>query len=375
VRRLGNIFWLMGKELRVLWRDLVLLLLVVYSFGPGMYIESSGGGGGGGINNTAVTFVDEDRSSLSRSLQTALYPPLFLPPTQARADEVERMLDWGETTFVVVVPAGFEADVRAGRAPTIQVNIDATKTMQASIGTGYLTTILTAEVQRFATRADLVATPPLALVVRRAYNPAGNTVWLSAISGLLNQLSMLTIVLTGAALIREREHGTIEHLMVMPLTAIEIALAKIFANALVIFIAFVFSLFVVVQGALDIPSAGSEALLMAGTLIYLFAAASIGILLGIVARTMAQFALLIMLVIMPIMILSGGMTPIESQPIWLQPITFLLPSRHYMEFAQAITYRGADFAIVWVSFMWTFVLGAAFLGISLILFRRSVSGG
>ncbi|SNS51482.1 ABC transporter permease [Antarctobacter heliothermus] len=375
MRRIGNVFWLMGKELRVLWRDLVLLLLVVYSFGPGMYIESSGAGGSGTINNTAVTFVDEDRSSLSRALQTALFPPMFLPPNEARPDEVERMLDWGETTFVVVVPAGFEADVRAGRTPTLQVNIDATKTMQASVGTGYLTAILTAEVQRFAARTDLAASPLLDLVVRRAYNPAGNNVWLSAISGLLNQLSMLTIVLTGAALIREREHGTIEHLMVMPISAVEIALAKISANALVIFVAFVFSLFVVVQGALDIPFAGSETLLMAGTLIYLFAAASIGILLGIVARTMAQLALLIMLVIMPIMILSGGMTPIESQPIWLQPITFLLPSRHYMEFAQAITYRGADFAIVWSSFLWTFLLGALFLGVSLILFRRSVSGG
>lgn len=373
MRRIGNIFWLMGKELRVLWRDLVLLLLVVYSFGPGMYIESSGAGEA--INNTAVTFVDEDRSNLSRSLQTALYPPYFLPPNEARPDEVERMLDWGETTFVVVIPAGFEADVRAGRSPTIQINIDATKTMQASVGTGYLTAIIQGEVQRFAAGMDLVADPGIDLVVRRAYNPAGNNVWLSAISGLLNQLSMLTIVLTGAALIREREHGTIEHLMVMPLSAIEIALAKIFANALVIFVAFVFSLFVVVQGALDIPFAGSEALLMAGTLIYLFAAASIGILLGILARTMAQFALLIMLVIMPIMILSGGMTPIESQPIWLQPITFMLPSRHYMEFAQAITYRGADLAIVWPSFLWTFLLGAAFLGVSLILFRRSASGG
>ncbi len=373
MRWVGNIFWLMGKELRVLWRDLVLLLLVVYSFGPGMYIESSGAGEA--INNTPVTFVDEDRSSLSRALQTALFPPYFLPPTEAAPDQVERMLDWGETTFVVVIPAGFEADLRAGRAPTLQINIDATKTMQASVGTGYLTAIISTEVQRFAARADLVAAPPVDLVVRRAFNPTGNTVWSAAISGLLNQLSMLTIVLTGAALIREREHGTIEHLMVMPLSAIEIALAKIFANALVIFIAFVFALFVMVQGALGIPFAGSETLLLAGTAIYLFAAASIGILLGILARTMAQFALLIMLVIMPIMILSGGMTPVESQPVWLQPITFLLPSRHYLEFAQAISYRGADLAIVWPAFLWTFLLGAAFLGLSLILFRRSVSGG
>ena len=202
------------------------------------------------------------------------------------------MMDWGETTFVVVIPRGFEADVRAGRMPSLQINIDATKTQAAAIGTGYLTATFNEEIARFAARQDIVQASPLDLVLRRSFNPAGNMVWISSISGLLNQLSMLTIVLTGAALIREREHGTIEHLMVMPLTAVEIALAKIVANGLVIFVAFVFSLFIVVKGALDVPIAGSEGLLLAGTAVYLFAAASIGVLLGIVARTMAQFALL-----------------------------------------------------------------------------------
>lgn len=130
---------------------------------PGMYIESSGAGEA--INNTAVTFVDEDRSSLSRALQTALYPPYFLPPNEAGPDQVEQMLDWGETNFVVVVSAGFEADVRAGRTPTLQVNIDATRTMQASVGPGYLTAIMSAEVQRCAARADLAATDHLPAVL------------------------------------------------------------------------------------------------------------------------------------------------------------------------------------------------------------------
>lgn len=373
MRRLANIFWLAVKEFRTLWRDAILLLLVIYSFGPGMYIESSGGGDR--LNKAAVTFVDEDRSSLSRAMQNALFPPQYLPPQEARADQIDRMMDWGETTFVVVIPAGFEADVRAGRAPSLQINIDATKTQAAAVGTGYLTATFNEEIARFVAREDVVSASPVDLVLRRSFNPAGNMVWLSAISGLLNQLSMLTIVLTGASLIREREHGTIEHLLVMPLTAIEIALAKILANGFVIFVAFVFSLFIVIQGALKVPFAGSEALLLAGTAVYLFAAASIGVLLGVLARTMAQFALLIMLVIMPIMILSGGMSSIESQPIWLQPITWLLPSRHYMDFATAIAYRGADFSIVWPEFLWTFLLGAAVLGISLILFRRSVAGG
>ncbi|WP_415183377.1 ABC transporter permease [Phaeovulum sp.] len=373
MQRIANIFWLMMKEFRTLWREAILLLLVLYSFGPGLYIESSGAGDM--LNKASVTFVDEDRSALSRALQTALLMPRYLPPLQASADQIDRMMDWGETIFVVVIPAGFEADVRAGRTPSLQINIDATKTTAAAVGTGYLTATFNEEVMRFAAGQNIVQASPIDLVLRRSFNPAGNEVWLRSIAALLNWLSMLAISLAGAALIREREHGTIEHLLLMPVTAIEIAFSKIFANALVIFVAFVFSLFIVVEGALEVPFAGSEGLLLAGTAVYLFAAAAIGALLGILARSMAQFALLLMLLMMPIMILSGGMTPVESQPLWLQPITWLLPSRHYMEFATAITYRGADFSVVWPEFLWTFLLGAAFLAVSLILFRRSVAGG
>lgn len=373
MQRATNIFWLMIKEFRTLWREAILLLLVIYSFGPGLYVESSGAGET--LSKASVTFVDEDRSTLSRALENALLAPRYLPPLSARADQIDEMMDWGQTIFVVVVPAGFEADVRAGRTPTLQLSIDATKTMAAAVGTGYLTATFNEEIRRFVQGHDIPRAAPVDLVLRRAFNPAGNTVWLRAISSLLNWLSMLTLVLTGAAIIREREHGTIEHLLLMPVTAVEIALAKIFANGSVVFVAFVFALFIVIEGALNVPFAGSEGLFLAGTAVYLFAAASIGVLLGIVARTMAQFALLLMLVIMPIMILSGGMTPVESQPLWLQPITWLLPSRHFMEFATAITYRGAGLAIVWPAFLWTFLLGAAFLVTSLLLFRRSVSGG
>ncbi|WP_173933144.1 ABC transporter permease [Chelativorans sp. Marseille-P2723] len=373
MRSLRNISWLAGKELRTLWRDLLLLLLVFYSFGPGMYVESIAAGET--ISKTAVAFVDEDNSALSRSLQTALYPPWFLPPRTIEASQIDPMMDWGEVIFAVVVPRGFEMDIRSGRPVALQINIDATKTQQAAIGTGYLTAILTQEVQRFAAQQDLVSVPAVELVVRRSFNPSGNNVWFAAIGGLLNSLSMLTIVLVGAALIREREHGTIEHLLLMPVTAIEIALAKIVANGGVILIAFTFSLFIIVEGALGIPFAGSQTLLLMGTAIYIFAAGAIGLLLGTLARTMAQFALLIMLVIMPMMILSGGMTPVESQPAWLQPITWLLPSRHYMSFAEAIFYRGAGLDLIWTEFLWTFVLGAATLMLSLIIFRRSVTGG
>lgn len=203
----------------------------------------------------------------------------------------------------MVIPAGFEADIRAGQTPNLQFNIDATKTIVAAVGTGYLTVTFNEEINRFVTGQNIALASPVDLVLRQSFNPEGNAVWLKSIAARLNQLSILAIVLTGLSLIREREHGTIEYLMVMPLTAVEIAMSKIIANSLMIFVAFVFALFIMVEGVMNVPFAGREGLLLAGTAVYLFAAASIGVLLGILARSMAQFALLLILVLTPIMIL------------------------------------------------------------------------
>ena len=150
-------------------------------------------------------------------------------------------------------------------------------------------------------------------------------------------------------------------------------MSKVWANGLVILVAFVLSMNLVVAGILDVPIAGSRLLLLSGTVIYLFAAAAIGIFLGTIAKTMAQFALLLLMIIMPMMMLSGGISPIESQPEIVQPFTWLLPSRHYMAFAQAIVFRGADLEIVWPDLVRIAGLGAVFFTLSLMLFRRSIS--
>jgi ABC-2 type transport system permease protein len=210
-------------------------------------------------------------------------------------------------------------------------------------------------------------------VQHRAFNPNGTAMWFGSIVALLDNLSMLTIILTGAALLREREHGTIEHLLVMPLTGFQIVMSKVWANGLIILVAFSLSTLLIVESVLDVPIAGSRLLLVGGTTIYLFAAAAIGIFLGTIARTMAQFALLLMMVIMPMMMLSGGMTPIESQPEIIQPVTWFLPSRHYMAFAQAVVFRGADLTIVWPQLLTIMGLGSIFFVGSLALFRRSIA--
>ncbi|MBB1382979.1 ABC transporter permease, partial [Shewanella sp. SR41-2] len=266
-----------------------------------------------------------------------------------------------------------EADVRDGRLPSVQIDVDATAVTQASLGNHYIQNIITNEVNFFVNRSNETTTYPVALVQRRAFNPNGTMTWFSSIGALLDNVTLLAIILTGAALLREREHGTIEHLLVMPLTSFQIIMSKVWANGLIVLVAFSLSLFFMVETLLDVPIAGSRWLLLGGTTIYLFSAAAIGIFLGTIARTMAQFALLLMIVIIPMMLLSGGITPIESQPAIIQPFTWLFPSRHFMAFSQAVVFRGADISIVWPELLNIIGLGAIFFAFSLALFRRSIA--
>jgi ABC-2 type transport system permease protein len=371
MRTWANIFWLGTKELRSLFSDAILVGFMIWAFTFAIYLEAKEVGET--VNNASIAFVDEDHSALSRHLTNALYPPYFKTADLIEAKDVDRSMDQSRHMFVVVIPPRFEADVRQGRKPKLQINIDATAVMQAALGAGYIEQTLLTEVARFASRSEGAVELPMGIVTRRAFNPNGMQSWFASIVALLNQISLLTIVLTGAALLREREHGTIEHLLVMPLTSFQIAMAKVWANGLVVLFGFTLSLAFVVQQGLDVPIAGSKVLLLAGTAVYLLAAAAIGIFLGTVARTMAQFSLLMLMTIIPIMMLSGGMSPIESQPEIIRPITWLLPSRHYMAFAQAVAFRGAGFDIVWPDFVTVTGLGMAFFAASLILFRRSIA--
>jgi ABC-2 type transport system permease protein len=205
------------------------------------------------------------------------------------------------------------------------------------------------------------------------FNPNGTSSWFTSVVAIINQITLLTVVLTGAAVIREREHGTLEHLLVMPLSAFEIALAKVWANGLVILLATMVSLLGIVERALQVPIAGSIGLWLFGVVLYLFFATALGIFLGTISRSMAQFALLIILVIVVLQMLSGGNTPVESQPDWLQYVTYLLPSRHFVSFSQIIIYRGGGLSAVWENFLVVAGVGIVFFVYSMQLFRKSIA--
>jgi ABC-2 type transport system permease protein len=371
VDSLINIFWLALKEFRSVLSDKVLVVFVLYAFTWTIYQQATGTSNE--VNNASLAFADEDQSTLSEELINAFFPPRFQQAVRIRPDETERAMDEGRFMFVVVIPPQFESNLLAGRRPGIQVNVDATAMQQGGIGAGYIHNIINQRLTNYLTRKDIDTSAPVNLVERKMFNPNGVSAWFSSIVAIINQLSLLTIVLTGAAVIREREHGTLEHLLVMPLTAFQIAMAKVLANGLVILIATMLSLFLVVRMALHVPFQGSVVLWFAGVLLYLFFATALGLYLGTISRSMAQFALLIILVIMVLQLLSGGSTPVESQPGWLQVATYFLPSRHFVTFSQVIIYRGGGLDAVWRNFGMVGGIGLAFFLYSIRLFRKSIA--
>lgn len=365
-----NIFRLGIKELRSLLRDPMMLFLIVFAFTLNIYIAATGTPET--LHRAAIAIIDEDQSPLSNRISSAFYPPHFTHPFMIGLGAMDRGMDAGKYTFVLDIPPDFQRDVLAGRQPTIQLNVDATRMSQAFTGGGYIEQIVQGEVAEFMQGTRQSAAAPVSLALRARFNPSLTQSWFGALMEVINNVTMLSIVLTGAALIREREHGTVEHLLVMPITPFEIMASKVWAMGLVVLVACGLSLSVIVRGALHVPIEGSLALFLAGTALHLFATTSMGIFMATIARSMPQFGLLLMLVLLPLQMLSGGMTPQESMPVFVRIIMFAAPTTHFVTLSQAILFRGAGFDVVWPQFLAIALIGGLFFAIALSRFRKAI---
>jgi ABC-2 type transport system permease protein len=369
--RLEHIYRLGIKELCSLRHDAVMVFLIVYAFTYAIYAPARQASTE--VHHAAVAMVDEDGSPLSRRIRDALLPPRFLPPASLTVQQIDAAMDTGRYTFVLDIPPDFQANVMRGRRPTIQLNVDATAMTQAGTGASYIQSIIAQEIIAFHGGPAAAATPPVALVIRAQFNPNLEVAPFMAVVQLINSITLLAMFLAGAAFIREREHGTIEHVLVMPLTPTEIMLAKIWANGLVIAVATTLSLRFVVQWGLGLAIAGSLALFVAGVGLYLFAIASLSMFLATLARSMPQFALLAFPVFIIMNLLSGGNTPLDSMPPVLQTVMQGSPATHFVRVAQAILYRGAGFDIVWPEFTATAAIGAVCFAGALRRFRTALT--
>lgn len=366
-----NIYRLGIKELWSLLREPTMLVLIVYTFTVAIYVAATAAPEN--LHNAVIAIVDEDGSPLSARIVGSFYPPHFKTPRLITHAEMDIGMDNGDYTFVLDIPANFQRDVLAGEAPAAQLNVDATRMSQAFIGSGYVQQIVAGEVSEFVQRHRGSTSMPVELNLRMRFNPNLEQSWFGSLMEIINSITMLSIILTGAALIREREHGTIEHLLVMPVTPTEIMLAKVWAMGLVVLLAVSVSILFVVQLALRVPIQGSIILFMAVTALHLFATTSMGIFMATVARSMPQFGMLMVLILMPLEMLSGGMTPRESMPWLVQQVMLAAPTTHFVSAAQAILFRGAGLEVVWPQVLAILIIGAVLFIASLRRFRKTIS--
>jgi ABC-2 type transport system permease protein len=371
MRKVKNIYNLGIKELISLRYDAVLILLILYSFTVLIYLAATSGGLE--LRNASIAIVDEDKSPLSYRIYDAFLEPYFQKPKYLTISEIDTVMDSSSYTFVVDIPPDFQADLLSGRKPDIQVNIDATAMSQAGIGTLYINNIISEEIMEFMHRYRVELKQPVGIAMRVKFNPNLKSSWFMSIMEMINVITMLSMLLAGAAIVREREHGTIDHLLAMPLTPFEIICAKFWSNSMVIVSASLLSLLLLIEGILGVPLKGSIALFISGTVLYLFSTTSIGIFLATIARSMPQLGLLTIIVIFPMIALSGGYTPLDSMPEPIRRLMMLSPTTHFVSFAQAVLFRSAGLDVVWSDFVTEAAIGAIFFIGALLMFRRTIT--
>ena len=369
MRTLKNILSLSAKELRSLFGDTVLMVLIVMMFSTMVYNTATNATSD--VRNANIGIVDYDRSPLTRQIVAALLPPQFSKPVYVNPNDTQDLLDKSQLTFVLEFPPNFQRDVLAGRAPEAQLLVDATAMTQAGMGSGYITQIFSREIQEFmGVSQQIRQAMPARAVVNLQYNPNNESSWFMGAAMAGNNIMLITLVLVGAAVIRERERGTMEHLLVMPVTATEIVASKILANGLVVSAAAVLSMKFIVGGAIGAHLAGSFALYALGVVLFMFSVASLSVMLATLAPTMPQYSLLMVPTYIVFMMFSGSTSPRANMPEMAQRVSEYWPSTQFAYFAQSVLFRGAGLETVWVQLVALSVAGAVFLGLALVRFRK-----
>ena len=366
-----NVWFLSIKEFKSVTSDITLMGLVVAVFTVAVYSVSTGLTTE--VKNASVALIDQDQSALSYQIRDAILPPYFKPAVLIQAHERDEKLDKGEFVFIIDIPPNFAHDVLAEKRPQVYIWADATAATLAGVGSAYLEQIVQREVQAYLRSSSNLDWMPLEPVVSIMYNPNGTNVWFIGVMQVVSNVTLLTMILVGAAIIREREHGTMEHLLVMPVRASEIAIAKILTNSALIMLAALLSLGGVVHLLLGVPIIGSVSLFTLGLAIYLFTVSSLGVWLATLAPTMPQFGLLCIPIYIVTRLLSGGETPMESMSQTVQDITFFSPVTQFVMYAQSVLFRNADLAIVWPQLAILSVAGVLFLAMALSRFRQMLA--
>jgi ABC-2 type transport system permease protein len=370
---------LIAKELRQLVRDRVLFFFVAYIFT--INIVLSAGEVGTELNHALLVVHDADRSAASRELVYRFRPPYFRFQGEVEsATEGTRMLDRGEAVVFIDIPPGFSATLEAGHEPAdVQVLVDASRANTGYLAASYASRIVAGfgrewSEQRLARHGPPPADLPVVEARTRVrYNADLNEAWFATLSELLTMITVACLLLPGTALVREKERGTIEQLLVSPLTPSQVMLAKVLAMILVTLAGTAVALFGIMQPLYGVPARGSLCLLFALTALYAFTSTGLGLVVATFTRRTGQVGMLTLLMVVPIVMLSGIRSPWEAMPAWLRTVMSLSPLHHFIDIAYGILLRGAGLALLWDSVLAMAALGSVLFAFGVWRFRRQIT--
>lgn len=367
---------LVTKELKQLWRDRALFGFLIYVFTLDIMIAA--GGASFELNHVPVVVHDADHSNAARDLTYRFQPPYFsLRGEVGTAQQAMDMLDREQARVLLDIPHGFAETLREGTQPaTVQLLVDASHANSGYLAASYAAAIAGGFGAEWSRRSlaragvDPAGIPRIENRIRLWHNADLNETWFHTIAELTTMMTVMCILLPAAALVREKERGTIEQLLVSPLSALQVMLAKVLAMVAVMLVGVAVALFGIMQPLYHVPAKGSLGLLFALTALYAFTNAGLGLAAATFARNIGQTGLLVMLIVMPIITLSGTWTPFESMPGWLRAAMTLSPLRHFVDIVYSILLRGAGLNVLWDSVLAMTALGAVLFAIGLARFRR-----
>jgi ABC-2 type transport system permease protein len=370
----GRLGAMLIKEFRQLAGDLPILFILLWGFSGAVFI--AGRAISMDINNYPVAVLDLSRSPESRELIARLREPWFKVVAHLQSDaELTDALDRGRTSLAVVIPPDFARRVRAGEG-RFQVISDGTQSQMATLAGGYITqlagdySVELLEDQLGPADRLLANLPQVDARPRVEFNPNITSAWFSSLLEMLNMITMISMLLTAAAMVREKEQGTLEQLLVSPLRPAELFAAKIIPTVVVILLLSPLSLFGIVSGVFGTPLRGSVLFFYAVSVLYVVSVASLGIYIAMLARNLAQAMMMLFLILFPMLFLSGATTPPESMAPWMRYATLVSPMRYYIDFGYQVLFKGNGLAYVWHDILGMLVLGGLMFGFSVARFRR-----
>jgi ABC-2 type transport system permease protein len=326
------------------------------------------------VNHVPTVLLDVDRSAASREVVRRFEASGYFTVVRTVSDEgaLRTVLDRGDAVCALQFNRGFSRDLRRGGPAMVQVILDGTDSNTASVVQGYIDQIVgSLQRQRFAALgADIRL--PVDLRVRAWYNPDLRSKNYNVPAVMATIITLVCLMLTSMAVVREREMGTMEQLMVSPLRPAELMIGKTVPFAV---ISFFDMLLVITIGVVwfDVPIKGSPIVLLAGTVLYLLSVLGIGLFISTVARSQQQALMSTILFYMPSILLSGFVFPIKNMPALFQYLTYGIPLRYFLIIIRGVFLKGVGFSVLWKEMAALLVIGVVVITLSAMRFRKRLT--